>query len=297
MSFPPMNELQAFQKVATTLSFKKASDELNMAPSTLSHSVRSLEERLSTSLFQRTTRSVSLTDSGQKLFVELDAIFRQLDQALTMSDRCDQPSGRVRISTNETAAPMLVNIFDSSFYAEFPGIDIEIIVDNRFTDIVADGFDAGVRLRDVIPKDMVAIPIVKDFQFITVASPGYLNQHGRPRTPSDLKKHNCIGFRFESRRLYQWEFAQKGKRVAINVAGSMTTNNPRLMVDAAKKGIGIAYVAESLVTAELASNELVRVLSRWQKPWPELHMYFPRNRHLPPALRICVDRIKQKRQK
>lgn len=294
MTLPPINELVAFQKVASRLSFKKASDELSLTPSTLSHLVRSLEDRLKTRLLNRTTRSVSLTESGQKLFVEIEPILSHLNRAITNFHQPEAPPiGTVRISVNESAAPILIERLGSKFHKVFPGITVELTVENRLVDIVAEGFDAGVRLHDVIPKDMVAVPLVENFQFVAVASPEYIQKYGFPKTPSELKKHNCIGFRFQSGRLYEWEFAKRGKKSTFNVSGALITNSPRVLVDAAKRGVGIALVAAPLVADEIGSKNLIVVLKGWERDWPGLYLYYPRNRHMPNALRICIDALKQ----
>lgn len=294
MTIPPMNEMVAFQKVASRLSFKKAADELSLTPSTLSHLVRSLEDRLKTRLLNRTTRSVSLTESGQKLFIELEQILNHLDRAITNFNQPNvSPSGTVRISVNESSAPILIKRLGSKFKKDFPDITIELSVENRLVDIVAEGFDAGVRLRDVIPKDMVAVPLVESFQFVAVASPEYIQKHGLPKTPDELSKHNCIGFRFQSGRLYDWEFTKRGKKSAFNVNGSLITNSARVLVDAAKDGIGIALIAEPLVSDEIESKKLVVILKGWEREWPGLYLYYPKNRHMPTALRVCIDALKQ----
>ena len=291
--FPPMNELVGFQTVARRLSFKRASDELNLTPSTLSHLVRSLEERLKTRLLNRTTRSVSLTDSGQKLVRELDSIFAHLNAALSSADiGQSKPSGTVRISVNESSAPTLLKRLGKKFSDDFPDIHVELIVENRLVDIVSEGFDAGVRLRDAVPKDMVAVPIIEDFRFVMVASPLYLKSSGLPKKPSDLSAHNCIGFRFQNGRTYEWEFSSRGRKTSSAVSGSITTNSPRLIIDAAKNGLGIAYVAEPLISDDLKSGHLTTVLKGWERDWPGLYLYYPRNRHMPTALRATVNALR-----
>lgn len=294
MEFPPINELQAFDRVARLLSFKRASDELNLAPSTLSHLVRSLEGRLKTRLFNRTTRSVALTEAGQKFHADLGRILENLDQLITQIERDEtSPSGTVRLSVNETSAPIVLQRLDADFYARFPDISVELNVDNRLVDIVAEGFDAGVRLRDDIPKDMIAVPMIKDFRFVMVAAPAYVEKYGMPEIPEDLAKHNCIGFRFQSNRRYVWEFAKGNKETSIDVSGSLTTNAPRILVDAALDGIGIANVAEPLVKDAISQNRLVRVLDGWERDWPGLYLYYPMNRHMPPALRACINALRE----
>ncbi|TGG91714.1 LysR family transcriptional regulator [Natronospirillum operosum] len=294
MSLPPMNELLAFQKVATQLSFKKAAAELNLTPSTLSHLIRTFEDRLKTRLFNRTTRSVSLTQSGHALFGQVNVILSDLNHAVENLDADDkQPRGRVRISVNEVAAPILLDKLDLEFQQRYPDIEIELIVDNRLLDIVAEGFDLGVRLRDAIPQDMVAIPMVQNFRFVTVASADYIARRGLPRTPTDLLGHNCIGFRFQSGRRYEWEFRQQEERLVVDVKGTLTTNNPGVMMRAVRNGLGIAHFAEPLMHDEIASKELVVLLEKWNPDWPGLYLYFPRNRHMPAALRAVIDVLKE----
>ena len=293
MSLPPMNELLAFQKTASRLSFKKASDELNLTPSTVSHLVRSLEERLKTRLLNRTTRSVSLTEPGQKLFGQLNSILNNLTQAVDELDTDDkQPNGTIRISVNEIAAPILLDKLGKEFQETFPNVHVELIVDNRLIDTVAEGFDAGIRLRDTVPQDMVAVPVIKDFRFVVAAATTYIEKHGLPTQPSDLLEHNCIGFRFQSGRLYEWEFKRKDKRMVIDVKGTMTTNNPGLIMKAVKNGVGIGHIAEPLIKKEVESKELTVLLDDWNPGWPGLYLYFPRNRHMPSGLRAVIDTLR-----
>jgi len=294
MSLPPMNELLAFQKVATHLSFKRAAEELNLTSSTVSHLIRAFEERLATRLFNRTTRSVSLTETGHVLFGQVSVILSDLSRAVENLDADDdQPHGRVRISVNEVAAPILLDRLDVEFQERYPNIEVELIVDNRLIDIVAGGFDLGVRLRDAIPQDMVAIPVVEHFRFVTVASADYLERCGLPTTPSDLLAHNCIRFRFQSGRRYEWEFRQRGERTVVDVKGTLTTNNPGLMMKAVKNGLGIAHYPEPLLRNEIDSNELVVVLDEWNPGWPGLYLYFPKNRHMPAALRAVIEALRE----
>ena len=289
-----MNELLAFQQVARHLSFKQAAEELNLTPSTLSHLIRSFEERLKTRLFNRTTRSVSLTEAGHNLYGQVSTILSDLGQAVENLDADDaQPHGRVRISVNEVAATILLDKLSVDFQQRYPGIEVELIVDNRLIDIVADGFDLGVRLKDAIPQDMVAVPVVEDFRFVTVAAKDYIDRHGTPQQPSDLSAHNCIGFRFQSGRRYEWAFQQGGERQVVDVKGSLTTNNPGLMMRAVKNGLGIAHYAEPLLRDDIASGELVTVLENWNLDWPGLYLYFPQNRYMPAALRAVIDALKE----
>jgi len=291
-----MNELLAFQQVARHLSFKQAAEELNLTPSTLSHLIRTFEERLKTRLFNRTTRSVSLTEAGQVLFGQVGTILQNLSQAVENLDADDdQPHGRVRISVNEIAAPILLDRLGVEFQQRYPNIDVELMVDNRLIDMVAEGFDLGVRLKDAIPQDMVAVPLVEQFRFVTVASKDYIQRRGLPLHPADLLAHNCIGFRFQSGRRYEWAFQRQGERQVVDVKGSLTTNNPGLMMRAVNNGLGIAHYAEPLMRDDTAARELVILLEQWTLDWPGLYLYFPRNRHMPVAVRTVIDALKEPR--
>lgn len=296
IKLPPMNELLAFQQVASQLSFKKAAAELNLTPSTLSHLIRAFEERLQTRLFNRTTRSVSLTEAGQVLFGQVSTILQDLSQAVENLDADDdQPHGRVRISVNEIAAPILLDRLGVDFQQRYADIEVELMVDNRLIDMVAEGFDLGVRLKDAIPQDMVAVPLVEQFRFVTVASKDYLKRRGLPQHPADLLTHNCIGFRFQSGRRYQWAFQRQGERQVVDVKGSLTTNNPGLMMRAVNNGLGIAHYAEPLMRDDIATRDLVILLDEWTLDWPGLYLYFPPNRHMPAALRAVIDALKEPR--
>lgn len=291
---PPMQELQAFQKVAQYLSFKKAAEALSMTPSTVSHLIRAFEERVQTRLFNRTTRSVSLTDAGHKLYEKVNLVLGELTQAVDdLHTESHETQGNVRISVNEVAAPILLDKLGGKLRESYPNISLELIVENHLIDIVAEGFDAGVRLQNVIPLDMIAVPIVRNFRFVTVASKEYLRTFGTPKMLEDLLQHNCIGFRFKSGRLYEWEFNQGHSVQAIDAKGGLTTNSPTLLIQAAKKDLGIAMVAESMIQQELEKQELVVVLEKWTSQWPDLCLYFPKNRHMPAALRIVIDLLRE----
>lgn len=293
MELPPIQELQAFQQVAHLLSFSKAAEALSMSPSTLSHLIRSLETRLQTRLFNRTTRSVSLTAQGDKLYAQVDGFLGNLRDAIAgLGSDTNQPRGFVRLSVNEVAAPFVLERLGTDFIETYPEIEIEISVDNRLIDIVSEGFDAGIRLQSAIPQDMVAIPILRNFRFVTVASPSYLAKHERPSSPKDLLNHNCIGFKFRSGRRYELEYAKQGDTQSLQTRGSLTTNSPTLLIQAAKAGFGIAMVAEPSIKAELASQELELLLEDWTTDWPDMYLYFPQNRNMPPALRAVLDTLR-----
>ena len=290
---PNLSELTAFIAVAENMSFRGAARALDVSPSALSHSIQSFEARLGTRLFNRTTRSVALTDAGSQLLQRVGPAMDGLNAALNETiSNIDQPNGTVRISAAESAASMLISHMLPAFTAANPGIHIEFVVDTRFVDIVADGFDAGMRLYDQVPKDMIAIRIGSDLRFAAVASPAYLAAHPAPRTPLDLMQHQCIRFRFESGALYRWDFAAQGKPLIVDVDGPMTLGNVRLMVDAALAGIGVAWVPTYAVSEHLATGRLIDLLPAWCQPFAGLCFYYPSNRYQPPAMKLFTQALR-----
>ncbi len=293
MELPPIQELHAFQQVANHLSFSKAAEALSISPSTLSHLIRSLEERLQTRLFNRTTRSVSLTESGQRFFTQVNQILNHLKGAINnLSAEKDQPQGLVRLSVNEVVAGFVLDKLNADFAAQYPDIELDISVDNHLIDIVSEGFDAGIRLKNTIPQDMIAVPMMTNFRFVTVASKHYVQTYGEPKTPQDLLRHNCLGYKFQSGRRYEWEYKNGNDIQTLRTRGSITTNSPALLLKAVNDNLGIAMIAEPLIRHELESQQLVRLLEPWTIDWPDLYVYFPKNRNMPTALRAVIDALK-----
>ena len=211
---PSLPELSAFAAIVRHASFRAASDELGMSPSTLSHMMRALEERLGLRLFNRTTRSVAPTEAGQRLYRNLAPVLRDLDSALMdLGALREQPSGRLRINASEEGGQLLMDRIVPAFLARYPDVHLDLVTEGAFVDIVAEGFDAGVRLGEAVPQDMVAIPFAGDARFLAVASPSYLERNGVPRTPADLAQHRCICFKLPSGKMYRWEFARHGEEL------------------------------------------------------------------------------------
>ncbi|WP_456295453.1 LysR family transcriptional regulator [Vibrio sp. AK197] len=293
MELPPIQELHAFQQVANHLSFSKAAEALSISPSTLSHLIRSLEERLQTRLFNRTTRSVSLTESGQRFFTQVNQVLNHLKGAINnLSAEKDQPQGLVRLSVNEVVAGFVLDKLNADFAAQYPDIELDISVDNHLIDIVSEGFDAGIRLKNTIPQDMIAVPMMTNFRFVTVASKQYVQTYGEPKTPQDLLRHNCLGYKFQSGRRYEWEYKNGNDIQTLRTRGSITTNSPAILLKAVNDNLGIAMIAEPLIRHELESQQLVRLLEPWTIDWPDLYVYFPKNRNMPTALRAVIDALK-----
>ncbi len=296
MARPSLNDLTAFVAVATHRSFRRAADEIGTAPSTLSHAMRALEERMGVRLLNRTTRSVSPTEAGFQLLGRLQPALASLDDALDgVAAFRGNLAGTVRINAPRLAAALLVRDVLPLMSERFPDVIVDIVVEGRLIDIVSGGFDAGVRLAESIPKDMIAVPLGGPVRFICVASPAYLARVGEPDTPEELYRHRCIGHRMPSGKLYRWEFERAGQELVIAANGPVILDDEELMVDAATKGLGIAYVASPAAEAALAEGRLRQVLTAWT-PAPEgIAVYYPGHRAVPPALRAFLDAVKDAR--
>lgn len=294
MTRPSVNDLSAFVAVATHRSFRRAADELGVAPSTLSHAMRGLEERLGVRLLNRTTRSVAPTEAGARLLEGLRPALALLDEALdaAMAFR-GRVSGLVRVNTPRVPATLLIQEVLPVMAEQFPGVTVDIVVEGELIDIVAAGFDAGVRLRDSVPKDMIAVPMKRAIHFVCVASPDYLARHGTPTTPDDLKRHACIGHRLPSGKLYRWEFERAGQVQTVETTGAVVLDDEELMVEAAIRGLGLAYVVAPAAEAALADGRLAQVLSPWAPAAETLAIYYPGSRAVPSALRAFLDVVRE----
>lgn len=287
-------ELTAFVAIADQRSFRAAARTLGVSPSALSHSMRGLEGRLGVRLFNRTTRSVALTEAGEQLLLRVRPAIADLEDAVNqVASEHDRPSGSIRISSSEASARQIVRHVLPGFLAAYPDIHVEFVVDTRLVDIVADGFDAGIRVFEDVPRDMIAIRFGADMRFAAVASPDYLSRHEPPKTPDDLALHRCIRFRFESGALYRWDLEHRGKSASIDVEGPMTLGNLNLMIEAALAGIGIAWVPEDHVAEHLASGRLMHLLPEWSPSFAGLCLYYPANRHPPTALRLFAEAVRE----
>ncbi len=289
-----LTELSAVLAVARHRSFRLAAAELGLAPSTLSHTVRAIEQRLGVRLFNRTTRSVSLTEASERLVARLAPALVEVDLALeeVAAFRGDAV-GTVRINAPEVAVDLLLAHVVPVALARHPALSIDLVAEGRLVDIVAEGFDAGVRLGEAVPQDMVAVRFGGDERFVTVASPAYLDAHGTPSVPEDLRSHSCIRHRFASGRIYRWEFEHRGQDVVVDVPGRLTLDRIGAMVDAAAAGLGFAYVPRRAAAAAIEQGALRIVLDDWCPAIPGLFLYYPGHRHPPPALRAFIDVLRQ----
>lgn len=294
MAKPSLTDLEAFEVVAAERSFRRAADLLGVSRSALSHRMRKLEEQLGVRLLNRTTRSVSPTDVGERLLARVGPTLRELDSALdTLATDRGGPSGLLRINAGKGAVRLLLRHILPTYLSRYPDVELDLVSEGRLVDIVGRGFDAGVRLGEAVPQDMIAVRISNDLRFLAVAAPEYLNRFGDPATPDELLRHRCIRQRLPSGKRYRWEFEKHGQEVAIDPPGVLTLDDNDLMVAAAAEGLGIAYVPETTATDLLAAGHLKAVLEDWCPPFPGLMLYYPGHRHVPSALRALIDLLKE----
>ncbi|MCG7403804.1 MULTISPECIES: LysR family transcriptional regulator [Caballeronia] len=288
-----LTELEAVLSVARHRSFRAAANELSVSTSALSHAIAALEARIGVRLFNRTTRSVSLSEAGaqfvQNIAPALSTIRDALEQAGSFRDT---PSGTLRINTSVGAAHQAMPLF-IAFLKRYPDMKLDIVTEGRLIDIVVEGFDAGIRLLETVPQDMIAVPFGDRQRFAVVGSPAYFEQHKPPRTPADLATHRCIRSRMPSGSIYQWEFERHGESIRIDGDGALTLDEPGMMLTAARAGIGLAYLTEWNVAADLEAGALVRVLEDWTPPLDGLCLYYPGRRHVPAGLRALTDMIRE----
>ncbi len=271
-------------------SFTRAADALGLSRSSLSHKVLSLERQLGQRLLHRTTRSVAPTEAGAQLLRRIAPVLRDLDQALEeFAEDRGTLRGTLRINASELASRLLLRSAVPTFLGRHPGMALELVADNRLVDIVEQGFDAGVRLAEAVPQDMVAVPFGGEVRFFAVASPTYLEGKDPPRSPDDLRSHRCIRHRMPSGKPYRWEFERHGREWTVEVPGPLTLDHNGLMVEAAAAGLGIAYVSEQAARTLLDEGRLVVVLSEWSPPIPGLCLYYTGHRHVPAGLRAFID--------
>lgn len=291
---PSLNDLAAFAAVASHRSFRRAADVMGVSRSALSHAIIGLEAKLGVRLFNRTTRSVSLTQAGARLLARLDPVLQDLDQALDiLSEERGTPSGTLRINANKSGACILLREIVPRFLDLYPDVELDLVSEGRLVDIVEQGFDAGVRLLEAVPRDMVAVTFGGDVRFIAVAAPSYMDGRATPNTPDDLRAHCCIRQRLPSGKRYRWEFSKRGAEIAVDVPGNLTLDDNDLLVQAAADGRGVAYVPEHFARPFLASGQLVTVLDDWCPPTPGLALYYPRSQHIPSPLRAFIDILRQ----
>jgi DNA-binding transcriptional LysR family regulator len=289
-----LGDLMAFLAVAGERNFTRAAAKLGTSQSALSHTIRRLETQLGVQLLTRTTRSVTTTDAGERLIETLRPAFADIDAKLkTLNELRERPAGVIRINTSEHAAHGILWPALRRLLPDYPDIEVELHVEPGLVDIVAERFDAGVRLGEQVARDMVAVPIGPDMRMAAVAAPSYFERHPPPATPHDLADHRCINLRLSTRGdLYAWEFAKDGRELKVRVEGQLVFNRPSLIVEASTAGMGIGFLPEDHVVAHLADGRLRRVLEDWCPPFSGYHLYYPSRRQASPAFALVVDALR-----
>lgn len=289
-----INRFVLFVVLAQEKSFTKAAARLGMSPSALSHSIKTLEDNMNLRMFNRTTRSVSLTDAGEKLLQILEPRFKQIEYELqVLNEEYHQASGKIRLSASDYATEVVLWPKLHEFARKYPDIQLEVNIENRLTDVVNERFDAGVRAGDQVAKDMIAVRISPDIRFIVVCSREYLKDKSVPTHPNDLLAHQCINMRLNgSGTLYAWELENEQESLRLKVDGQFAFNSSTQIFEAALAGFGFAYLPEDLVQSQLESGQLVAVLEDWCPPSPGLHLYYPNRRQHKKAFQLLLDELK-----
>ena len=289
-----LNDVLAFLAVARDRSFTRAAAKLGVSQSALSHTIRRLEARLGLRLLARTTRSVAPTEAGERLLGALGPRFDEIEAELAgLSELRDKPAGTVRITSGEHAAEAILWPALAKLLPRYPDIKVELNIDYGLTDIVAERYDAGVRLGEQVAKDMIAVRIGPDFRMAVVGAPSYFARRRKPKHPQDLTAHDCINIRLPTYgSIYAWEFEKRGRALKVRVEGQLVFNNIALRVNAALAGLGLAYLSEDQGQEHVAEGRLVRVLGDWCPPFSGYHLYYPSRRQAAPAFALFVEALR-----
>jgi len=291
-----LNDLAAFVTVADLKSFTKAAARLQVSPSALSQTIAKLEKRLGFRLLTRTTRSVSLTPSGERLYSVAAPRLNDIGAEITaLSAQSDRPSGTIRITSSEHAALTILHPALVQLMAANPEVAVEVSIDHGLLDIVAERFDAGIRLGEHLAQDMIAVPISPPLRMAVVGSPAYLANAGRPETPGDLTQHRCINIRFPRLGNYaQWEFEKDGRAVNVRVAPTYVSNSQNLRLAAARDGIGLAWLPADLAAPDVADGRLSQVLKDWCPSFPGCYLYYPSRNHPSTAFTALLEVLRSR---
>ncbi|WP_203310858.1 LysR family transcriptional regulator [Sphingomonas beigongshangi] len=285
-----------FLAIARLGSFRRAATAMGVTTSALSHAMTALEARRGVRLLNRTTRSVTLTAAGEELRASIEQPMQAIEDAAGRLDRYrDAPAGRVRINVLEDAVGLILEPVMPVFVDRYPDVAIDVSVSNRMIDIVGSGFDAGIRYGGTVPEDMIAQRLSPDLRWIAAAAPAYIARFGMPRVPDDLRAHRCVGIRLGNEKLYHWEFERDGQAIAIATPGPITVDASHAAVAFGLRGAGIIYATEAVLRPFLDSGTLHPVLDDWSPIGSGFHIYYPGRRHLPTALRLLIDLIREVR--
>lgn len=285
--------LAAFAVVAEERSFTRAAARLGVSPSALSHTMRRLEERLRIPLLARSTRSVSMTQAGERLLARLRPALEDISGAVDDLGRLlERPSGHIRISASKQGARVLTPALPD-FVRKYPEVVVEVLIETGLTDIVAQRFDAGVRLGESLEKDVVAVPVTGNVRMVVFGAPHYFATHPPPKTPRDLRDHRCINFRLPSAGvIYKWEFERGTQKMEVAVEGPLVFDDQDMVVDAALAGVGLGFMFEDQVASLVEAGALVKVLEDWTPPFPGFFLYYPSRRQISPALAAFVEAVR-----
>jgi DNA-binding transcriptional LysR family regulator len=283
-----------FLAVARARSFTRAAAQLGVSQSTLSHTIRQLEERLGVRLLTRTTRSVSPTEAGERLLRNIGPRFEEIEAELgAIGDLRERPAGTIRITVGDHPYKTVLWPKLTKLLRNYPDIKVDMVIENALTDIAAEGFDAGVRLGEQVAKDMIAVRIGPEVRFAVVGAKSYFANRPPPVTPQQLTGHTCINLRLPTHGgLWAWDFERDGRELKVRVEGQIILNNIFDVVDAALDGFGLAYVPEDLAEPHIRKGRLIRVLDEWCPPWPGYHLYYPSRRQTSPAFALLIDALR-----
>lgn len=294
MRGPELAHLQVFVAVARERNFGRAAKALKVSPSTLSETIKHLEERLGVRLFNRTTRSVALTEAGSRLLTRLGPAFASVDSAIdeVIGSR-DKPAGKLRVHSSRVAADVhLANVL-GGFYEAYPNIELDITVDSTVGDIVKSGYDVSLRVREYVDEDMTVVKLGPDLRQVPFCTPRYLERWGRPKTPNDLKKHRCINWNKEGHGVYRWEFFVDGQWISVPVEGPLTVSDRELGLRAALQDVGIGFWIESPLQPHIAAGRLVVLLEEFCAPFPGVVAAYPKQRITPAPLKAFIDYLRR----
>jgi len=292
-----LDGVEAFLSVARHRSFRRAAAELGVTPSAVSQAVRTLEARIGAALFTRTTRSVGLTEAGERFLARAKPAFEELVAASeTARELGQRPAGLLRLAVPRAAVPILLEPLIASFCAAYPGIEVELAASEELVDLAKGGFDAGVRMGQFIANDMIAVRLSQPFRFIVVGSPAYLSRRGRPLRPDDLREQACLRLRRSGGALALWSLNDDGRALEIAVSGPLIANDFPTMLGAAIEGVGLAQVPEPIAASSIKAGKLVQVLSKFAPTTPGVFLYYPSQRQMLPKLRAFIDHVKARSQ-
>ncbi|MEX0559272.1 LysR family transcriptional regulator [Raoultella terrigena] len=290
-----ITELEVLLAVAHRQSFRAAARELGMSATAVSNAVAGLEARLNVRLFNRTTRSVALTEAGQRYVERIAPAVAEIQRASEeVATRPEMPSGTLRINAPRESVALLFDIFET-FLKRYPSMRLDITTESRLVDIVAEGYDAGIRLAESLPQDMIAVALTPNARMLIVGTPDYFARHGVPFGPDDFMHHQGIGMRMSHGGIYRWELERDGQKMALNVPPRIILSEMQAIHRAALAGIGLAFISDWFIQDDLASGRLISVMDDWCPSFGGLSLYYPGRRHIPPGLQAFIALVREMR--